>query len=94
MKESQIQTAILKWLKNQEGYWVKISDRFAKGYPDIWGCFRGKLITIEVKTPEEKPKPIQLYIMKSIKKEGGISIWVTSLEEVKKNYKLWNENIL
>ena len=59
-----------------------------RGHPDITGCcplklgynYAGIYVAIEVKMPDEDPKPIQLYRIEKITMEGGIAFWTTSPE--------------
>jgi len=93
MLEARIQASILKWLRTQEGYWVKISDRFVKGYPDIWGCFRGHMVVIEVKVLGERLEPMQAHVIESIRREGGTAICVMSLAQVKVYFTIWQKTL-
>lgn len=91
-KEQSIQGAVMKYLKTQPGWWVKISDRFVAGIPDIIGCMYGRFFSIELKRPKgEKPTPLQFHNMELINKNGGDAIWVRSLPELKKAVEKWKK---
>lgn len=56
-----------------------------EGCPDIIGTLpNGQFFAIEVKRPNEKPRPIQEYQIEQIKKANGIAIVATGLDDVKK----------
>jgi len=89
-KEKSIQNAVMKYLRSQEGWWVKISDRFVAGIPDIIGCLNGRFFSIELKRPRgERPTALQMHNMELINKAGGRAVWVKSLQEVKDYVKRW-----
>ena len=53
-----------------------------KGMSDIMGQMRdGRLFGVEVKKPNEKPKPEQFEFLDMISKNGGISGWCTNVSE-------------
>jgi hypothetical protein len=54
----------------------------AKGVPDILGCYRGRLLGIEVKTPTGKISPDQQGFIDSINRAGGVAFVARSLEDV------------
>ncbi len=81
MSEKSNQNYILKKLRQiPNSWWVKPTTTNLKGCPDIIGCmggatvnalYRGKMITIEVKSDTGKPSPSQEYQGKLIEKAGG-----------------------
>jgi len=83
MKEQQIQTQIIKYLKNIGGYYIKTVLATRKGTPDIIGCYKGKFIAIEVKMPGCKATRLQQYELDMIVKAGGVGITTTCLNDVK-----------
>ena len=91
-KENSIQNAVMHYLRKQPGWWIKISDRFVAGIPDIIGCLNGKYCAIELKRPGGKgPTPLQHHNIEKIHHEGGHAIWATSLQEVKIYVELWKK---
>lgn len=55
------------------------------GYPgvsDIIGCYKGKMIAIELKAPNGKPTPDQERFIKNVNEAGGIAFIAKSLDEV------------
>jgi hypothetical protein len=88
--EKSLQRSVRAFLKKQPGWWIKASDRFVAGIPDILGCLNGYFVAIELKRPGSKgPTDLQAHNMRLIQDNGGIAIWVTSLEEVKQGIKIW-----
>ena len=89
MKESDIQSEIMIALgEHPKIAWCYVTSAGSfrvrggymtvgiKGMPDIMGQMRnGKLLGIEVKKPNEKPKPEQLEFLDMISRNGGVSGW-------------------
>lgn len=80
--EKKFENKIKTFLKEHEcwflKYWAGSSLKgktFTKeGIPDIIACCNGKFIAIEVKAPNGKPKPLQLWNLKKIDEAGGFAI--------------------
>ena len=70
MRESQLQTSLLKALK-QHGWFYKASDRYRAGIPDIIGCYKGRFVALELKVFPNKITPLQDYELKAIYREEG-----------------------
>jgi len=95
MKESDIQSEIMCALGGHPSVaWVYVTSAGSfrvrggymtvgiKGMPDIMGQMRsGKLLGIEVKKPNEKPKPEQFEVLDMISSSGGVSGWATNVSE-------------
>lgn len=83
--ESRLQRRIRKALEEEfpQSFWIKIwSGPFqVAGFPDLLGCVKGRFIALEVKMPGEEPSAIQRHMMKLIKRAGGITSRVESVEE-------------
>lgn len=84
MREQDIQTAILQYLKKRNIYAVKVITASKSGVPDILACLNGKFVGIEVKAPcrSGNVSELQKYNISKIKASGGEAFVVTSLEEV------------
>ena len=86
MKESTIQSKILRWLET-EGIWAvkyEASASSRKGTPDILCCVNGRLIGLETKRPGKGLKKLQEHERKRILNSGGISERVDCLEDVQR----------
>ena len=83
MLESALQSKILKFLKAEGAYTIKIIAANRSGVSDIILCHKGVFISIEVKVGYNKPSKLQLYNLKEVKKAGGLSVCVWSMEELK-----------
>ncbi len=68
--ESKIQARIIKRLEAQGYYVVKLILTNKNGIPDLLLLKDGKVSFVEVKRPGEKPRPLQEYRMKELKKLG------------------------
>ena len=91
-KETDIQHNILTFLKhkgihcwrNNTGRRGKVNYGF-KGSSDIIGILPdGRFLAIEVKKPKQKPSADQREFLDRINSFGGFAIWVTSLDEARK----------
>lgn len=71
----------MQYLKKDDCYVIKTSDRFTAGIPDILICKQGKFIGIELKYGKNKPTPIQNYHLNKIKKAGGLSKVIYTFDE-------------
>lgn len=76
MKESDIQSKIIKLLERNNAYVVKVVSATKAGVPDILACYKGKFIAIEVKVPEKKDNTseLQKYNLRKINESGGLAI--------------------
>lgn len=54
------------------------------GEPDIFCCYRGRMVLLEVKRPGEKPTPLQAATLAKWQQAGAVAEVVRSVEEVKK----------
>jgi hypothetical protein len=52
------------------------------GVSDILGCYRGKLLCIEVKREGGRLSPYQETFLGAVRAEGGIAIVARSVEDV------------
>ena len=68
--ESKIQARIIKRLEAEGYYVVKLILTNKPGIPDLLCLKNGKASFIEVKRPEEKPRPLQKYRMKELRNLG------------------------
>jgi hypothetical protein len=92
--ERNLQKSVMPFLKKQPGWWIKTSDRFVAGYPDIIGCMCGHFCAIELKRPGSKgPTPLQQHNIELINQCGGRAVWVTSLKEVKDYVQRWKNMV-
>lgn len=87
MLESTIQSNIINYLKRLPGCDAENvhGNAFQVGRPDINACYKGRLIRIEVKTPDHgnKPSEIQKENLRRWAKAGAICFVAYSLDEVK-----------
>lgn len=54
------------------------------GDPDIYGCYRGRALQLEVKEEGEKPSAIQRRRIAEWRRSGAVAAVVYSVEEVTK----------
>ena len=74
--EKQFETKVKKYLKDNGCYEVKFfANAYTKtGVPDVLACVRGFFFGIELKAPNGRPTPIQIYNLEQIHKAGGFGI--------------------
>ena len=83
--EQKLQTKIMKWLKDNGYYAVKIVVASKNGVPDIIGCTpSGGFFAIEVKFGANKASKLQEWNVKEINKRLGIAFVAYSLDDVKR----------
>lgn len=52
------------------------------GLPDIIGCYRSRFISFEVKRdPSKQPTALQTFVMKKIRRAGGIALLTFTVEQ-------------
>ena len=91
--EAKVLAKIMRWLKTSasSGWWVKIhgGPYQRSGIPDIIGCYCGRLVGIETKSPAAYRKPghdlsaLQKATLEDIKHSGGATLVTYDVEEVK-----------
>lgn len=84
--ENDLQKACMKYLEGLNIYCLNTHGNAfeRRGRPDIITCYKGHFIGCELKKGEEdKPSPLQLKHLREINKNGGIGVWLTTLQELK-----------
>jgi penicillin-binding protein-related factor A (putative recombinase) len=66
----------------------------APGVPDLVGCYQGRLLAIEIKTPTGKLSPQQEYFLTKINEAGGVAFVARSVEDVIDNLGLQGRVLL
>lgn len=70
MRESEIQSKIIKRLEKEGWLVVKIITCTLNGWPDLQAHKNGRTVFIEVKAPGKKPAPLQEYRHKKLREQG------------------------
>jgi hypothetical protein len=86
VKESDIQTKILRWAEKLPEIWIVKypgGTYGRKGVPDLLLSVKGKFLAIEVKKPGGKPTQMQLMEQEKIRMTGSRSEIVESFVEAK-----------
>ena len=85
--EQKLQTKILKWLKDNNYYAIKVMVAGKNGVPDIVGCTpSGQFFAIEVKFGANKASKLQEWNIQEINKRKGVAIVAYSLDDVKQAF--------
>jgi hypothetical protein len=83
MTEQSIQRAIIKELEKRGAYCVKVIQAHKAGVSDIICCYRGRFLSLEVKTPQGRVAPLQEYHLDKVREAGGIGEIVRSVGDVR-----------
>lgn len=71
------------WLEVQPDILVmRINDRYAKGYSDIFLCVGGIFVVIELKDNTGKAAPHQINFIRQVKQKGGLGGVCRTLKEI------------
>lgn len=83
MKETDIETFLIRNVHRRGGFTRKVTYQGRKGAPDRW-CFfpGGRLLLIELKRPGEKPSDLQVDEMLKLREHGQYVCWAASKEAV------------
>lgn len=87
--ETTLRRRIIKRLNEQEGgFWTHVHGNpyTPTGLPDIIGCWNGRFVGFEVKTPDN-PRGLtdkQRYTLERISATGGIAAEIRSFDDAKK----------
>ena len=87
MSESTFKNRILKYLNGLPGCKaIKMhgNQYVEAGTPDIFCCYRGRPVLLELKLPGNEPTVIQLKRLEEWRAAGAVAEWVTSLEDVRR----------
>ncbi len=82
MKESAIQSKIMKYLSSIGAKCNKTIGMSKAGWPDIICCFKGRFIGVEVKRKGMKPTPLQEFKLEELESAGGLVGVATCVEDV------------
>lgn len=85
MRESALQSKVIKYLQSEGAYVVKVVAASKDGVADLLVCYRGLFLALECKAPGKLNgvSPLQSYNINEVKKAGGISLAFDSLDTVK-----------
>jgi len=75
--ESQIQARVIEFARRRGVIARKLS--FGEGWPDYMFLWKGRILFIEFKRPGERPKPLQVYVIELIRKQGFEVILVDNI---------------
>lgn len=82
-KESDLQRAVNKYLKTQDGWFYHPRD-LRKGIPDLIGVYKGWFVAIELKVGKNTPSKLQEYNLDKIQSMGGRTCVAYTVEEVQR----------
>jgi Holliday junction resolvase len=76
MKESEIQSKIIKNHKDEGWLAIKLIQTNTNGIPDLLLIKDGRVVFVEVKRQYEKSTPLQQYVQKQLR-DKGMSVFET-----------------
>lgn len=84
LTETKLKQQIFKILRNYlpDVYYRKISDRFHAGILDLYICYKGKCIWLELKIHPNRLTPLQYREILAIKDAGGQAYILTAKKDV------------
>lgn len=82
MRESEIQSKIIKYLESKDWIVVKIIQTNKNGWPDLQAHKDGQTIFIEVKGPNGRLSELQKYRLKKLQEKGFKTIIATSTKDL------------
>ena len=81
--EAQFLSVVKSYLEAQpDMMFMRICDRYSKGYSDIFICVRGIFVALELKDNTGKPTAHQLLFLEQLRRAGGIGGVCSTLDEV------------
>ena len=90
--EKNLQSRIIKYLRELEFCWVIKYNGNYRGAPDLIILYKGNFIGVELKRPKKhKISEWQLKQKEKIEKCGGHHYFVTSLKEIKSIIKIYEK---
>lgn len=84
MREKPFQDDVIKWLNGHKVYHIRTQMGEKSGIPDILCCMFGKFVGLELKRPDKKGKPTlqQIKICNDININGGVGIFIDSIDKL------------
>lgn len=86
MRESVIQSKVIKYLESLDWYVVKIIQTNKNGWPDLQAHKNGVTIFIEVKSENGKVSELQKYRHKQLTDAGFKVLLIYSLNQLKNEF--------
>jgi len=84
MREAKVENYLKEKTEQLNGMYLKFSSPGTNGVPDRIILLNEKVYFIELKAPGKKPRKLQQYIHKEMKKQGFDVTVIDSLEGVEK----------
>lgn len=85
--EATLLRKVKEWLEPQERYGIKvlrINDRYAKGYADLFVCVGGWFVILELKDDTGTTSPHQDLFIKEMRDAGAVGGVCRSVDDVRK----------
>jgi hypothetical protein len=84
--ETKFGDKVDRYLQAKGGTWLNVhgGPMQKSGWPDRIGCYKGRFIGIELKTPGKVPTRLQRKRLRDIARNGGFSTSCKTMDGVKK----------
>jgi hypothetical protein len=79
--KQKVMTALDEYKPDLFYFKVHGSEFMMAGLPDLIVCYKVLFFGLELKMPRKEPTPRQRYVANRIRRAGGISVVVRSVEE-------------
>ena len=80
--ESNIESQVLRWCKDNDFLCIKFTPQGDVGWPDrIIIAPTGQHIWVELKAPGKKPRKMQDYRIEQLRRHGAVAVWFDDAEE-------------
>lgn len=83
MRESLLQTKVMRYLHSRGVYARKIHDTYLSGFPDIICVVVGKAVFFELKSDKGKLSKIQEVEKEKIQRSCGLFFVIRTMDELK-----------
>lgn len=80
MKESAIESALVRHAKKLGIYTTKFTSPSRRGVPDRIFIYKGVVLFLELKAPGGKPTKLQMHEMRELGGQGANVMWTDNLE--------------
>ena len=83
MTESQLETALVRYARENGILTYKFSSPAHRGVPDRIFIHRGRVLFLELKRPGNVPTKLQEHVMAQIQEAGADCLWTSDLDTAK-----------
>lgn len=87
--EAELKRRALAYLRTlPDSHWYATADRYARGVPDILGCWRGQFVAIELKARHGRLSRLQARWLTEAQRAGGETLVAWDIDEVRGRFRV------